>query len=214
MHCERVWYVSENVMKRKLQASSDSPRLRDCFLSASEGGLSHQSQCTVLDRNLLDIAFYRCWWWNTTWTITLLIWLSLSCCFSQGKCDLPMKRVLRCLGIVTTMPASYLSHVAMRTYSIWREERINDQFGIVDGCGIVRTISTFMPLSLRRRCLTSLWMIPYTVYLIWWQVVSPCTDKAHIYVTVSGYEILSWVLGDVAQHLHLLTLGFAVDEGL
>ena len=107
-----------------------------------------------------------------------------------------------------TMPASRLSHVTMRTCFIWREKHISSQSCIVDGCGIVRTISTFMPLSLRRRCLTSFWMIQYIVYLIWWHVVSPCTDKTHKCVNVSGCEILTLLLEDVIQHLHLLTLGF------
>ena len=43
---------------------------------------------------------------------------------------------------------------------------------------------------------------------------SPCTDKAHNYVNVSGCEILILALGDAAQHLHLRTLSFAVGEGL
>ena len=180
----------------------------------SEGDLSYWSQWTLLDRNLLDIAFTAKWWWNITWISTSLIWLSLSCCFGRGRCYLSMKRVFRCFGIVITMPTCWLSLLAMRSCFIWREERINSQFSIVDGSGIVRTISTFMPLSLRRRCLTSLWMVSYIVYLIWWQVVSPCVDKAHINVIVSGYGILILVLGDVIQHLHLLTVGSAVDEGL
>ena len=62
---------------------------------------------------------------NITWIGTSLIWLSLSGCFGQGRCDFSMKRVLRCLGIVNTMPASWLSHLTVRMCSIWREERIN-----------------------------------------------------------------------------------------
>ena len=129
--------------------------------------------------------------WNITWINTSLIWLSLSCCFGRGRCYLSMKRVFRCFGIVITMPTSWLSHLAMRTCSIGREERVNSHSCIVDGCGIVRTISTLMPLSLRRRCMTSLLMVSYIVYLIWWRVVSPCMDKAHINVIVSGYGILT-----------------------
>ena len=65
----------------------------------------------------------------------------------------------------------------MRTCSIWREEHICSLLCIVNGGGIVRTLSTFIPLMLRRRCLASLWMSSYTVCLIWWQVVSPCTGQ-------------------------------------
>ena len=84
----------------------------------------------------------------------------------------------------------------------------------MDGCGIVRTISIFVPVSLSRRCLAYLLMVLYIVYPIWGRAVSPCIDKAYNFVTVSGCEILTLVFEDVIQNLHLLTLGSAVDEGL
>ena len=65
------------------------------------------------------------------------------------------------------MPASCRSYLTTRVCSIWEEESTGSQLGIVYGRGIVRTISTLVPLSLRRRCWTSLLMVAYIVYSIW-----------------------------------------------